>query len=51
MLSFYESKRAVFTASVAQVRNSVHQDAVGLGKKIEPKLQPFIEHYKYSIIE
>ncbi|WP_339726101.1 sulfotransferase [uncultured Paraglaciecola sp.] len=51
MLKFHESKRAVFTASVAQVRVSVHQDAIGYGKKIERKLQPFIEHYKYSITE
>jgi tetratricopeptide (TPR) repeat protein len=51
MLEFHESKRAVFTASVTQVRNSMHQDAVGFGKKMEHKLQPFIEHYKYSIIE
>ena len=49
MLAFHESKRAVFTASVAQVRKSVHQDAVGSGKKIKRDLQPFIEHYKYSI--
>lgn len=51
MLKFHKSKRAVFTASVAQVRKSVHQDAVGQGKKIEHKLQPFIENYKYSINE
>jgi len=51
MLKFHESKRALFTASVAQVRNSVHQDAVGSGKKIEHNLQSFIEHYKYSITE
>lgn len=49
MLKFHESKRAVFTASVAQVRNSVHQDAIGYGNKIERKLKPFIEHYKYPI--
>jgi len=49
MLKFHESKRAVFTASVAQVRNSVHQDAIGSGNQIEGKLQPFIEHYKYPI--
>jgi tetratricopeptide (TPR) repeat protein len=51
MLKFHESKRAVFTASVAQVRKMVHQDAVGYGKKNNRKLQPFIEHYKYSISE
>jgi len=51
MLMFYKSERAVFTASVAQVRNSVHQDVVGSGKKIKRNLQPFIEHYKYSITE
>jgi tetratricopeptide (TPR) repeat protein len=51
MLKFHESKRAVFTASVAQVRSSVHQDAAGSSKKIKCNLQPFIEHYKYSIIE
>jgi tetratricopeptide (TPR) repeat protein len=51
MLNFHKSKRAVFTASVAQVRNSVHQDALGYGKKFKRKLQPFIEHYKYSTNE
>ncbi|MBU3003305.1 tetratricopeptide repeat-containing sulfotransferase family protein [Paraglaciecola arctica] len=47
MLHFYESKRAVFTASVAQVREEVHQEAIGFGKKIERELKPFIEHYRY----
>lgn len=49
MLNFHESKRAVFTASVAQVRNALHQEALGSGKKIEQKLKSFIEHYKYPI--
>ena len=47
MLMFHDSKRAVFTASVAQVRNRVHQDAVGYGEKVESQLQPFIENYKH----
>jgi len=51
MLKFHESKRAVFTASVAQVRKTVHQNALGYGKKIESQLQPFVENYKYSINE
>lgn len=51
MLKFYESKRAVFTASVAQVRNSVHQNAIGNGNQIQQKLKPFIEHFKYPINE
>jgi len=34
MLKFHKSKRAVFIASVAQARKSVHQDAVGDGKKL-----------------
>jgi tetratricopeptide (TPR) repeat protein len=47
MLMFHESKRAVFTASVAQVRNSVHQNAIGYGEKVRPQLQPFINNYAY----
>jgi len=49
MLKFHESKRAVYTASVAQVRKSVHQEALGYGKEIKQNLQPFIENYNYSI--
>lgn len=51
MLQFHENNRAVFTASVAQVRQSVHQNALGNGKKIKPMLAPFIEYYKYPINE
>lgn len=49
MLKFYESKRPVLTASVAQVRDSVHLDSIGYGNKVESKLKPFIEHYKYPL--
>ena len=46
MLKFYESERAVFTASVAQVRQSLHKDALDSGKKIEHLMEPFLKHYK-----
>jgi hypothetical protein len=52
MLNFHESKRAVFTASLARVQNNIiHHDAIGLGKKAQHQLQPFIENYKYSITD
>jgi tetratricopeptide (TPR) repeat protein len=47
MLMFHESKRAVFTASVAQVRDRVYQNAIGYGEKVRPELQPFINNYAY----
>lgn len=46
MLDFHLSNRPVFTASVAQVRENLHQQAVGLGQKVEKHLQPFVEQYK-----
>jgi tetratricopeptide (TPR) repeat protein len=49
MLMFYKSERAVFTASVAQVREGIHQRALGYGEKVESQLQAFIEKYKYPI--
>jgi tetratricopeptide (TPR) repeat protein len=49
MLDFYTSKRPVFTASVAQVRESIHQNAIGQGQSVKKQLAPFINNYKYTI--
>ena len=40
-LSPQESKRSVFTASSAQVRNKINSDSSGYWKKYEDLLKPF----------
>lgn len=46
MLDFYKNKRPVLTASVSQVREPMHQNAIGKSDDIAPLMQAFIDNFK-----
>jgi len=45
-MSFHSTKRAVITASAAQVRQPLYTSSVGLWKKYETELEPLIKILK-----
>ena len=46
MMRFHETRRAVLTASVDQVRQPLHNKAVEGWKQYELQLRPFFEAYR-----
>ncbi|MGS2720486.1 sulfotransferase [Paraglaciecola aestuariivivens] len=46
ILNFYKNTRPVYTASVTQVRESIHQQAVGPSLKVKHLLTPFLDEYQ-----
>ena len=49
-LESYKNKRVVFTASTDQVREKIHDRAIGKWKKYESQLQPLIQELKNNVV-
>ncbi|MEP0356896.1 sulfotransferase [Paraglaciecola sp.] len=49
LLDFYNQDRAIYTASVSQVRKSINVNSIGISKVLEDKLAPFIQHYNNQV--